>query len=252
MRSGAHDDRVALADVGRQQLELACAGRGTCHSSTGSSSGTPSSRACQGRRIASSTPPRTPAAPAHTGAAGAETVANGSAASQPRYSVSACTAAAATSQATGASTPAIASGVTTSVTHGMASALASRPTTDTCPNSSSVSGVRAIVITHCSRIARASAEPALPMRSRQPLSTASAAACTGSPASVANSTPTATKLSQKPACNSAHGSIVTTTAQASSHTCGHGQRRPDRRSKPTVASIQTVRCAGTPQPLNSA
>ena len=35
------------------------------------------------------------------------------------------------------------------------------------------------------------------------------------PASVAKSTPTATKLSQKPACSSAQGSTTTTTAQAS-------------------------------------
>ena len=46
--------------------------------------------------------------------------------------------------------------------------------------------------------------------------------------------------------------VFATTAQASSHTCGQGQRLPARRSRPTVASISTVRCEGTPQPLNSA
>ena len=42
------------------------AGRGACHSNTGNSNGRPSARACQGSRIASSTPPITPAAPAQT------------------------------------------------------------------------------------------------------------------------------------------------------------------------------------------
>ncbi len=58
---------------------------------------------------------------------------------------------AARSHSGGTSTPSMASGVTTSVTQGMASALAASPTTDTWPNSSSVSGVSATVITHCSR-----------------------------------------------------------------------------------------------------
>ena len=39
---------------------------------------------------------------------------------------------------------------------------------------------------------------------------------------------------------------------ASSHTCGQGQRLPLWRSSTTAASIHTVRCAGTPQPENSA
>ncbi len=160
---------------------------------------------------------------------------------------------AATSHSGAADTPARASGVTTSVTQGMASALASRPTTDTWPNSSSVSGVSASVITHCSR----NMAPTLASRRAARVSVEGSPAAAESaarwlPESVANSTPTATKLNQKPACSSAQGSRVTTTAQASSHTCGQGQRRPDRRSRPTVASIHTVRCAGTPQPLNRA
>ena len=69
---------------------------------------------------------------------------------------------------------------------------------------------------------------------------------------MANSAATATKLSQKPACISAQGSAITTTAQASSHTQGQGQRRPAMRSSATAASISTVRCEGTPQPLNKA
>lgn len=72
------------------------------------------------------------------------------------------------------------------------------------------------------------------------------------PESVANKTPTATKLNQKPLCNKAHGSNATTTAQASIHTMVQGQRAPDSRNSATVASIRQVRCAGTPQPENTA
>lgn len=39
---------------------------------------------------------------------------------------------------------------------------------------------------------------------------------------------------------------------ASSQICPHGHCRPLWRSKMTTASIQMVRCAGTPQPENSA
>ena len=46
--------------------------------------------------------------------------------------------------------------------------------------------------------------------------------------------------------------MATTTAQAVSQWIGQGQRRPVRRNSATVNSIQTVRWAGTPQPLNSA
>ena len=72
------------------------------------------------------------------------------------------------------------------------------------------------------------------------------------PGSVANRTPTATKLSQKPACSMAQGSAATTAVQASSNTCGQGQRLPDSRSSATQNSINTVRCDGTPQPLKKA
>ena len=72
------------------------------------------------------------------------------------------------------------------------------------------------------------------------------------PKSVAKSTPTATKLNQNPACNSAHGLTATTTAQANAHTSDHGQRTPPMRKKATVTNIRQVRCEGTPQPENSA
>ena len=68
----------------------------------------------------------------------------------------------------------------------------------------------------------------------------------------ANNTPTATKLNQKPAWYKAQGSITTTTAKTPNQIQGQGQTRPDRRNTTTTASIHTVRCAGTPQPLNTA
>ena len=58
--------------------------------------------------------------------------------------------------------------------------------------------------------------------------------------------------SQKPACVSAHGSKTVTTNAAASRTSAHGQRRPPACSSVTVASIQTVRCDGTPQPAKNA
>ena len=126
--------------------------------------------------------------------------------------------------------------MTTSVTQGIATAFAGRLTTEICWKSSSVRGVNPSVTTHCSRSIRASRPPSAP-----------------SPfAPAANSTPTATKLIQKPACISAQGSSRTTTEQANSQTQGQGQRRPDKRSKATAASIHTVRREGNPQPLNTA
>ncbi len=58
--------------------------------------------------------------------------------------------------------------------------------------------------------------------------------------------------SQKPGCSSAQGSPSVTTTAAASSTRGQGQRRPSDCSSMTVASIQTVRCEGTPQPENTA
>ncbi len=66
------------------------------------------------------------------------------------------------------------------------------------------------------------------------------------------SRPTAQNDSQKPACSSAQGSTAVTTTAAASRTSRHGQRTPKAWSSVTVASIQTVRCAGTPQPEKSA
>ena len=50
----------------------------------------------------------------------------------------------------------------------------------------------------------------------------------------------------------AHGSASVTATAATSSTSGHGQRRPIDCSQVTTASISTVRCAGTPQPANTA
>jgi len=131
-------------------------------------------------------------------------------------------------------------GVITSVTQGMAHRLASKPMTDTWPNNSKVSGARAMPTIHCSRAMRTRVgfQPrAMPLPGL---------GC------AANSTPTATKLSQKPACSRLHGSISTTTVNTVSQTQGQGQLRAWLRSSTTTASMPMVRCAGMPQPLNSA
>ena len=67
-----------------------------------------------------------------------------------------------------------------------------------------------------------------------------------------NNIPTATKLNQKPACNKAHGSHTLTTTAASNHCSSKGQRNVFTRSQQAAINMMTVRCAGTPQPLNKA
>ena len=157
-------------------------------------------------------------------------------------------------------------GVTISVTQGIATALASNPTSDTWLNSSKDSGVSASVTTHCSRaifrkpvskpapaaaaLCRAKVAETVFLWSKGPV--APVERSLAAPESVANSTPTATNESQKPACISAHGSSTSTTVMASNQTKGHGQVLPPCLSKITVASIQMVRWAGTPQPENNA
>ena len=84
----------------------------------------------------------------------------------------------------GKNTPSKTSGVTSRVTQGMASKLATRPTTDTWPNNSRVSGASARVITDCSR-----------RRERKAPNAEAGPFLRGSDA---NSSITATKLSQKP------------------------------------------------------
>ena len=118
----------------------------------------------------------------------------------------------------------------------MATRLASSPTSDTWPNHISVSGANASVMLHWVR----SRPTSLP----QPRAWASE--------SSAISTPTATKLSQKPGCSQAQGSQTSTTAMTTTPTTGQGQRRPSKRKPHTTASISTVRCAGMPHPENTA
>src|SRR5882724_8908239 len=106
------------------------------------------------------------------------------------------TAQAATSHSGASATPAIAKGVITSVTQGMATALANSPTTDTWPNNSKVSGVKASVITHCSRNDARTLDPIPATRTAQATGKPGilgtlAGGGEGKPASVANNTPTA-------------------------------------------------------------
>ena len=65
-------------------------------------------------------------------------------------------------------------------------------------------------------------------------------------------TPTATKLNQNPACINAHGSQNTTATNAAPQIQSHGHDAPCHRKSATTHSMMTVRCAGKPQPLNSA
>ncbi len=60
----------------------------------------------------------------------------------------------------GKTAPTSASGVTNRLTTGIATALARLDTTDTCPNSSKVSGTSPTVTAHCARAASASVAPA--------------------------------------------------------------------------------------------
>jgi hypothetical protein len=66
------------------------------------------------------------------------------------------------------------------------------------------------------------------------------------------STPTATKLSQKPGCIHAQGSHASTTAIAAAAKVYQGHTRPLKRNTTASPSINTVRCAGTPHPANTA
>ena len=127
------------------------AGLGACQHSKGTNSGTDHKRNCHGRRMASKPPPNKTSTPAHNGAAGKNTTAQGQLASHCSPAARGCKAHAASDHNGAHTTPASARGVTTSVTHGMASKLAANPTSDTWPNSSRLSGVSASVTTHCSR-----------------------------------------------------------------------------------------------------
>ena len=217
-----------------------CAGEGDGHHSAGRHMARPQQRHPAGTGATSARPPHSAASPAHSGGCGSCTTAHAHWSSHCSSSSSGASASAAPVHKGGHKAPSRASGVTTKVTQGMAARLASSPDSDSWPNSIRPSGASASEMRHCSPH-KASARAGSEGRS---------APCMR--ASVASSTPTATKLSQKPACHRAQGSSTTTTASARHHTAGQGQRSPAPRNAATLASMQTVRCAGSPQPLNSA
>jgi hypothetical protein len=132
--------------------------------------------------------------------------------------------------------------VTSSVTSGMATRLAAKPTSETCWKNTSVSGASPTVATAW---VRRPAHTAAARRWRQ----SPAPGGSGAPSI---SRPTAPKDSQNPGCSRAHGSASDTATAAASRTMGPGQRRPSVCTAATVASIHSVRWAGTPQPASSA
>ena len=216
-------------------------GRGGCHSSKGSTKLSPSQRTPPGQRTNSQAQPSMPNNPKPSGGCAKVATAPGHCAIQPRPVSRAWAQAVAAVQMGGHSTPSMASGVSTMVTQGMAHRLAIKPTMEMCPNSSTVKGARARPISTCSRSSRHRGCHHRP----------GACAARG-PGSVMNKMPTATKLSQNPACSKAQGSQATTTASTSNQVRGQGQAMPRLRSTVTVSSISKVRCAGMPQPLNRA
>jgi len=144
--------------------------------------------------------------------------------------------------------------VIASVTSGIATRLASSPTSETWWKKAMVSGASPTVATSWVRSMPRTLAHACPRRRRHrlaPASTRQVAATTWS-ASVAISSATATKDSQKPGCSSAQGSHSVTTAAVAHSTAGQGHWRPACASSVTAPSISTVRCAGTPQPANTA
>ena len=137
-------------------------------------------------------------------------------------------------------------GATPRVTTGIARALASGESTAICWKNSRVSGNSATVATHCVRLAsRRCAQAPRGQDGRSP-SAFRASGRRRSPAT--NNMPTAMNDSQNPACRTAHGSHSSTAVSASAITSRQSARRPRWRRISTTASINRVRCAGTPQP----
>ena len=177
------------------------------------------------------------------GGVAVDTLAIGQVANQPKPLMSGCSAQAANTHAPGQTTPSMAKGVTTKVTQGIANKLANKPTKDTWPKNSSVNGAKAQVIAACSRnkpqAPRSKATPQIgnssaPHRCLMVFGTKSVRNSSVSRSTIpaggvrscalcwpeAINTPTATKLSQNPGCNKAHGSSVNTTAPANSQMSG--------------------------------
>ncbi len=221
-------------------------GRGFCHSKAGNKASAPHSRQAHGQGRQHSAAPAVASAAKGQGGMANRQLANGQVASHARPAINGSSSAAATCQAVGQSTPSKAKGVTRALTQGMATRLASMPTQDSCPKNNKPKGASAKEMSHCSRHkphARTSKARTAPV---------GCAFARTTPVPVSINTPTATKLSQKPACNMAQGSSTKTTTPAAAHTSAAGQWRACQRKSVTTPSIQTVRCAGTPQPLNSA
>ena len=89
-------------------------------------------RSTPGKRMANSKLPSVAAAVAQAAGAGVLHTAPGHAAKKFKPATKACKDTDATSHATGTNAPSKHKGVTHKVTQGMATALASKPTTDTC------------------------------------------------------------------------------------------------------------------------
>ena len=216
-------------------------------------SGSASRRARQGSGRIASAAASSPASWAQAGAAGTVCTAPGMPASRARKASSPCTAMAPSDHSGEARLPSRASGVTPSVTTGMATRLASRPTSETCWKKTSVSGVRPSVATTWVRSpARAAASSRANRLGRAVAASPSSTSMAGRAIVDASRRPTAAKESQKPGCVRAQGSSRVTTTAAARSTSGQGQRRPAPCSRQTAASIQIVRCAGTPQPEKTA
>ena len=219
--------------------------------SKGNVSGKASSRARQGTGMISNAAPDKAAIWAQAGAAGKDHTAPGSAARPLNALIRPEVNVAANAQSGAAKTPSKASGVMSSVTTGIASRLASRPTNETCWKNTRLSGVRPRVATTCVR------KPPRSTRTKRAIAplnaelrgTAMPGACTGRDA--INSA-TAPNDSQNPGCSRAQGSMSETTHAAASSTKVQGHANPNACKPVTAASIQTVRCAGTPQPESSA
>jgi hypothetical protein len=224
-RGRAHEHRVALPDVGRQQLETRPArGVGACHNSTGTNSGRPNARTPQGSRAASK-----PAAGNTPSYASPQRAAWQPTTPWQRADWPATPSTAARGlqrpgrqrvpQRRASTTPASASGrdhqrdprnrqqVGHKAHHRH---LAEQQQAQRGQRQRHHRLLPQQLASFMRKIA--------PSQRRWVVSLA--------PESVANNTPTATKLSQNPACVSAQGSSRTTTAQASSQTVGQGQLTP--------------------------
>ena len=196
--------------------------------SSGSHSRPPIIRSGNPRGNNSQTVPATASSTVHSCGAGWAATAHGSALAQTSPFPNPAISHAAACHSGGTITPSSANGVTSQLTSGMAMALASGETSDACWNSKSKAGASASVTAACTVT--------------QPRSLSGSAR---RPNVVHRIAAMAPNDSQKPADNTAHGSISNTANKA--HTRaekGRGSRRPQNASASTP-SMNRVRCAGT-------